>query len=264
MMKFLKPLLAALGLAALGSASASVKPDWIETQNFNGKPATVYTSNLADVVFDPSGEIIGWYIKLNAGTRLIDEKDGQPNFIKLTGEQGTVNLVRGGSALRVDIAGNTAARTPRPVQLVRDVAGNRMQAIFTYSQGAATVTKTVVLHPRQFNMQTEINVMGASGYTVAFDGLGKNAAPAIRNLGQGGQVVEGAATTKNVQYAALYDTLTTGFLGLGSNSYTANMMVVRPGTGTTLSATTVGGQKAGLILNAAGRTSSTSTAARTS
>ncbi len=256
MMKFLKPLLAALGLAALGSASASVKPDWIETQNFNGKPATVYTSNLADVVFDTSGEIVGWYIKQAAGTRLIDDKGGQPDFSKLTGEKGAMNLVRGGSALRVDIAGNTAAKTAKPVQLVRDVAGNRMQAIFSYSQGTATVTKTVVLHPRQFNMQTEINVVGASGYTVAFDGLGKNANPGIRNLAQGGQVVEGAVSSKNVQYAALFDTLTTGFLGLGSNSYTAHMLVVRPGSGNPagnkLSSATVGGQQASLTLKAAG------------
>ena len=258
MMKFLKPLLAALGLAALGSASASVKPDWIETQNFNGKPATVYTSNLADVVFDTSGEIVGWYIKQAAGTRLIDDKGGQPDFSKLTGEKGAVNLVRGGSALRVDITGNTAAKTAKPVQLVRDVAHNRMQAIFSYSQGAATVTKTVVLHPRQFNMQTEINVVGASDYTVAFDGLGKNANPGIRNLTQGGQAVEGAASSKNVQYAALFDTLTTGFLGLGSNSYTAHMLVVRPGSGNLagnmLSSATVGGQHASLTLKAAGNT----------
>ena len=258
MMKFLKPLLAALGLAALGSASASVKPDWIETQNFNGKPATVYTSNLADVVFDSSGEIVGWYIKQAAGTRLIDDKGGQPDFSKLTGEKGAVNLVRGGSALRVDIAGNTAAKTAKLVQLVRDVAHNRMQAIFSYSQGAATVTKTVVLHPRQFNMQTEINVVGASGYTVAFDGLGKNVNPGIRNLAQGGQVVEGAVSSKNVQYAALFDTLTTGFLGLGSNSYTAHMLVVRPGSGNPagnkLSSATVGGQQASLTLKAAGNT----------
>ncbi len=257
-MKFLNPLLAVLGLAAAGSAGASVKPDWIETQNFNGKPATIYTSNLADVVFNPSGEIVGWYIKQAAGTRLIDDKNGQPDFSKLIGEKGAVNLVRGGSALRVSVTGNTAVKTAKPVQLVRDVAGNRMQAIFTYSQGAATVTKTVVLHPRQFNMQTEINVVGATGYTVVFDGLGKNANPGIRNLAQGGQVVEGAAGSKNVQYAALFDTLTTGFLGLGSNSYTAHMLVVRPGVGnpagSPLSSTTVGGQQASLTLRAAGST----------
>ena len=279
MMKLFKPVLALLGLAAIGTASASVKPDWIETQNFDGKSATVYTSNLADVVFNPAGEIVGWYIKQAAGTRLIDDKGGQPDFSKLLGEkpkdgnkgkEGAPNLVRNeqtvngvvtvqaGRGLEVMIPGNTAAKTTRPVQLVRDVAHNRMQAIFTYSQGAATVTKTVVLHPRQFNMQTEINVVGASGYTVSFDGLGKNANPGIRNLAQGGTVVEGAASTKNVQYAALFDTLTTGFLGLGSNSYTAHMLVVRLGAGnpagSTLSSATVGGQQASLTLNAAGST----------
>ncbi len=255
MMKLLKPVLALLGLAALGTASASVKPDWIETQNFNGQPATIYTSNLADVVFNSSGEIVGWYIKQAAGTRLIGEQNGQPDFAKLIGEKGAVNLVRGGQALRVDIAGNTAAKTAKPVQLVRDVAHNRMQAIFTYTQGAATVTKTVVLHPRQFNMQADINVAGASAYTVGFDGLGKNANPGIKSLGAAGTVVEGPQTTQNLQYAALFDTLTTGFLGLGSNSYSAHLLVVRPRAVTgPLSATTVGGQKAGLTLNATGNT----------
>ncbi len=259
MMKLLKPVLALLGLSALGTASASVKPDWIQTQSFNGQPATIYTSNLADVVFNSSGEIVGWYIKQAAGTRLIDEKNGQPDFAKLIGEKGAVNLVRGGQALRVDISGVSGAKTASPVQLVRDVAHNRMQAIFTYSQGAATVTKTVVLHPRQFNMQADINVAGASNYTVAFDGLGKNANPGVRNLAQGGTVVEGAATTKNIQYAAIFDTLTTGFLGLGSNSYTAHMLVVRPRpaageAAAPISATTVGGQKASLSLAGTGNT----------
>lgn len=259
MMKLLKPVLALLGLSALGMAGASVKPDWIQTQNFNGQPATVYTSNLADVVFNSSGEIVGWYIKQAAGTRLIDDKNGQPDFAKLIGEKGAVNLVRGGQALRVTVAGVSGAKTASPVQLVRDVAHNRMQAIFTYSQGAATVTKTVVLHPRQFNMQTDINVAGASSYTIAFDGLGKNADPGVRNLAQGGAVVEGAATTKNIQYAAIFDTLTHGFLGLGSNSYTAHMLVVRPRpaageAAAPLSATTLGGQKASLTLTGAGNT----------
>ncbi|GGJ74685.1 membrane protein insertase YidC [Deinococcus aquiradiocola] len=254
MMKLLNPVLALLGLAALGSAGASVKPDWIQTQNFNGKPATVYTSNLADIAFDQNGEIIGWYIKQTAGARLIDDKDGQPDFSKLIGQKGATNLVRGSSALRVTVPGNTAARTARPVQLVRDVAHNRMQAIFTYAQGAATVTKTVVLHPRQFNMQADINVSGATGYTIAFDGLGQNKDPGIRNLAQGGSVVQGPATTRNMQYAAVYDTLTTGFLGLGSNSYTAHLLVVRPGAGTTLDATTTGGPQANLTLQAKGDT----------
>ena len=255
MMKLLNPLLALLGLAAVGTAGASVKPDWIQTQNFNGQPATVYTSNLADIVFNGSGEIVGWYIKQAAGTRLIDEKNGQPDFAKLIGEKGAVNLVRGGQALRVKLAGNTAAKVAQPVKLKADIAANVLQAIFTYSQGAATVTKTVVLHPRQFNMQADINVTGADGYTIGFDGLGKNANPGIKGLSQGKTVVEGAATTPNLQYASLFDTLTTGFLGLGSNSYTAHMLVVRPAlAGAPLSATTVGGAQSSLTLNASGDT----------
>jgi YidC/Oxa1 family membrane protein insertase len=263
-MKLLKPLLSLLGplmaLAAVGSASAAETPnwiqkqksDWIRTQNFNGKPATIFTSNLADVVFNDQGEIIGWYVKQAAGGRLIDNKDGQPDFGKLLGEKGTVNLVRGGSALRVNIAGNTAAPAARPVQTFRDSSAdqNPTRAVFTYSQGAATVTKTVTVHPRQFNMQVAVNVVGATGYSLSFDGLGKNANPGSKSLAQGGQVVQGPTTVQNTQYAALFDTLTTGFLGLGSNSYTAHMLVVRPGKGNTapFSATVADGQKASLTL----------------
>ncbi len=264
----LKAALALLGLGVLGTANAAEpnwiqkqKPDWITTQNFNGKPATIFTSNLADVVFNNQGEIIGWYVKQAAGARLIDNKNGQPDFSKLIGEKGATNLVRGGSSLRVTIAGNTAAKVAQPVQTFRDSSKdqNPTRAVFTYTQGAATVTKTVVLHPRQFNMQADVNVTGAAGYTIAFDGLGKNADPGVRNLAQGGTVVEGGATTRNVQYAAIFDTLTHGFLGLGSNSYTAHMLVVRPRTeaGQTaapLSAITVGGQQASLTLNATGNT----------
>jgi YidC/Oxa1 family membrane protein insertase len=277
MMKFLKPLLAALGLAAVGSAGASVKPDWIDTQNFNGKPATVYTSNLADIAFDDRGEIVGWYVKQTPGQKYDwveeDQKQKDGSVIKTSVYRGTgplpisaatigVSLVptesrvnnvvvqKAGRALTVNIPGNTAEVIVKPVQLVRDVAHNRMQAVFTYSQGAATVTKTVVLHPRQFNMQVDVNVTGGSPYSLAFDGLGKNANPGSKSLSQGQQVVEGPVTTQKVQYASLFDTLTFGFLGLGSNSYTAHMLVVRPANSnsTPFNVTTVAGQKASLTL----------------
>ena len=268
MMKLLKPpalkvmlaLVAPLLALSMGNAGAAEIPnwiqkqkaDWISTQNFNGKPATVFTSNLADVVFNTQGEIVGWYVKQAAGARLIDNKNGQPDFSKLIGEKGTVNLVRGGSALRVQIAGNAAAKTARPPVLKYDAAGNPTTAVFTYSQGAATVTKTITVHPRQFTMQSEINVVGAGGYTIAFDGLGKNANPGVRSLATGGQVVEGPASTAKLQYVSVFDTLTTGFLGLGSNSYTAHMLVVRPEAGSSLSAKALGGQQASLTLNATG------------
>ncbi|ULH16547.1 membrane protein insertase YidC [Deinococcus sp. KNUC1210] len=247
----LKPVLALLGLTALGTAGASVKPDWIETQNFNGKPATVYTSNLADVVFDNTGEIIGWYIKQNPGTRLIDDKSGTPDFSKLIGEKGAINMVRteqktngvttvqSGRALVVALPGNTAPKTAKPVQLVRDVAHNLMQATFSYSQGAATVTKTVVLHPRQFNMQIDLNVTGSTGYDIRFDGLGRNATPAVKAIAVGTATLQSVGTTSNIQYAALQD----------NPSQTAHALIVRPRAGTTLNAVTAGGAAASITLN---------------
>ncbi|WP_425148007.1 YidC/Oxa1 family membrane protein insertase [Deinococcus sp.] len=250
-----KPLLALLALATLGTASASVKPDWIQTQDFGGKPATVYTSNLADVVFDNAGEIVGWYIKQNPGTRLIDEKNGVPNFSKLIGEQGAVNMVRSeaktngvvttraGRALVVTLPGNAAQKVAKPVQLVRDVAHNRMQAIFSYTQGAATITKTVLLHPRQFNMQVDLNVAGGTGpYTIGFDGLGKNATPSVKAVAVGSDAVQGVGTVQSIQYAALQD----------SPSQAAHALIVRPQTGTRIGALMAGGAAASIVLKASG------------
>ena len=251
----LKPLLALLGLTAVGSASASVNPDWIQTQSFGGQPATVYTSNLADVVFDSSGEIVGWYIKQNPGTRLIDTVNGAPDFSKLIGEKGAINMVRAeqkvngvttvkpGAALVVALPDNAAPKLAKPVQLLRDVKGNRMQAIFSYSQGGATVTKTVLLHPRQFKMQVDVNVAGVDGpYSVRFDGLGKNATPNVKALAVGSAAVQGAGKVQNIQYAALQD----------NPSQAAHALIVVPQPGTALNAEVVGGAAASLTLGVTG------------
>lgn len=70
---FLLPLLALLGL---GSASAAVTARWIEADfNGDGRKDLIATSNLADVVFNPEGEVIGWYPKVAPGSNLITEQN---------------------------------------------------------------------------------------------------------------------------------------------------------------------------------------------
>ncbi|MFC4455852.1 membrane protein insertase YidC [Deinococcus sonorensis] len=259
MTKLLKSLLALASLAALGTAGANVTPEWIQADfNGDGQKDAIYTSNLADIVFNPQGEVIGWYVKVQPGKAIIKRTTNKQtnavgydfSALQKAGNGVASNLVGqdGGKALEVRIPGVTGAKTAEPMQLATDIPHNRLTATFRYSQGAATVTKAVVLHPRQFNVQATFNVTGASGYSVNFAGLSRNADPAVKAAAQGGQLQSGQTQVQNIQYAAMQDAINHGFLGLGSNSYTASALIVRPQSGTTANVSTTTGQKAALSL----------------
>ena len=224
---FMVPLLALLGLS---SASAAVTSRWIEADfNGDGRKDLIATTNLADIVFNAEGEVIGWYPKIQPGQNLIEEKDGKYGFNRL---KNSPNLVRGGKALQVVLPGNTEKKTGGTFKADADISANRMSATFTYQQGDATVTKNIVMHPRQFKLDTEIGVQGAQNYRVNFDGLGNVANPAVKAVESGDIDVETDGTVRNIEYAALQEEITNGFLGLGSNSYTAMALIVKPGEGT--------------------------------
>ena len=55
-------------LALLPVAHASLEPAWVEVDaNFDGKPDLVAVTNLADIAFNPKGEIVGWFFKIVKG-----------------------------------------------------------------------------------------------------------------------------------------------------------------------------------------------------
>lgn len=249
---FVLPLLALLGL---GSASAAVTPHWIQADfNGDGRPDYIATSNLVDIVFNPQGEITGWYPKVAPGSNLIQQQNGAYNFQRL---KNGVNLVRGGKALTVALPGNTASPQAAPVELSPSAQQfaqnpriaaeqNRLSATFRYTQGDATVTKTVVLNPRQFALRANVNVTGAPNYTLNFAGLSRSNNPSVKAVTQGSSDVQTSGTVNNIQYAALQEDPGT------FNSQAVTALIVRPIEGTRASVSLQGGQNANLALRLSG------------
>lgn len=245
MKKYLLPL--AL-LAGLGTASAAVQPRWIQADfNGDGRQDLIATSNLSDVVFNPEGEVIGWYPKLAAGTNVIQQKNGRLSFDRL---KKSINLVQGGKSLEVLIPGNSAPKTGATFTESADIAQNRLEATFRYTQGGATVQKTVVLHPRQFNVDVTTSVQGADSYTLNFHGLRGSADPLVKAVAAGSATVQSAGTVQNIRYAGLQER--PGLL----NSQSATALLVRPLDGTTANVSLQGGQNARLSVQLPGNQAS--------
>ena len=276
--------LAALALALSGCAGMGqpgtlgrvLQPGWIQADiDGNGSKELIAQTNLADVAFNPEGEIIGWYVKVNPGSQLIKPNPEQANADKtynfdqlkgalslnlVGGRNGPDNkplLISGRKALEVAIAGNTAAPTTQTPVTETNIAQNRLSATFTYTQGGATVTKKVTLHPRQFSIQADVNVAGAGAYTLKFPGLATTSNPEVKALPVGAAAPTlTPGTTEQAAYAALQSPIS----GLFHNSQTAAAIVIRPqqgGQGGTpaqgpLNVTTLGGADASLRVNATG------------
>ncbi|NTY01762.1 YidC/Oxa1 family membrane protein insertase [Deinococcus sp. JMULE3] len=135
-----------------------------------------------------------------------------------------------------------SAETTTPTGLTTDMAANRQDAVFRYTQGGATVTKTVTLHPRNFKVDLKTEVTGGSErVNVLFPGLGKADNPRVQAYAQGGAqpaTVQGSGTltVENIQYAALQE----------NPSQVAHALMVLPQGGTQVNATLTGGSQ-GLI-----------------
>ncbi|WP_019585332.1 membrane protein insertase YidC [Deinococcus apachensis] len=224
----------------------AITPEWIRA-DFDGRPGDelIATSNLQDVVFNRRGEVIGWYVKGYAGTPYIKRQaDGTYDFSALKNQRGIVNMVGNRRALAVS-AGNVLGPT-QPAQVTvpttsLDLAQNRQEAVFRYTQNGATVTKTVTLHPRNFKVDVRTSIEGGpQNYTMLFPGLGKADNPRVQAVPVGGQpaAVQGNGTlsVQNIQYAALQE----------NPSQIAHALIVRPQGGTTANATLTGGAQ-GLI-----------------
>lgn len=205
----------------------AITPEWIRA-DFDGRPGDEFiaTSNLQDVVFNRRGEVIGWYVKGYAGTPYIKRRaDGTYDFSALQNQRGIVNMVAGRRALAVVGEGlgpdqNAQVTTPT---LTQNLAQNRQDAVFRYTQNGATVTKTVTLHPRNFKVDVRTSVQnGPENYNMLFPGLGRAGNPRVQAVPVGGQpaAVQGSGTlsVRNIQYAALQE----------NPSQIAHALIVRP------------------------------------
>ncbi|AWN24466.1 preprotein translocase YidC [Deinococcus irradiatisoli] len=264
-------VLTGCGVGQPGSFGHVLQSGWIQADiDGNGTKDLIAQTNLADVVFNPEGEIIGWYVKVNPGSQLIkanndgtynlDALKGALTFNLVGGRNGSDNkplLISGRKALEVQLAGNTAQPVAQTPITETNLGQNRLNATFTYTQGDVTVTKKVVLHPRQFSIQADVNVAGAGAYTLNFPGLATTTDPEVKALPSGAPA---PTTTPGTIPNAAYAALQTSIGGLIHNSQTAAALLIRPqqgGQGGTpqqgpLNVTTVGGTDARLTVNASG------------
>ncbi|ANE43030.1 membrane protein insertase YidC [Deinococcus puniceus] len=243
----------------LPSFNNAIKPEWIRA-DFDGLPGDEFiaTSNLQDVVFNDRGEVIGWYVKLYAGTPFIKkDSTGKYDFTALKAQRSIMNLVgqpsvQGEGAAAFPADRRAFALTGGPLdpaqpaeatapQLTQSLPQNRQDAVFRYTQGGATVTKTVTLRPRSFKVDVKTTVTGGpERVTMLFPGLAKAANPRVQAVPVGGQPasVQGSGTTtvQNIQYAAIQEV--GGTFGPGQN---AHALIVRPQAGTNADATLTGG-----------------------
>ncbi|WP_293913400.1 membrane protein insertase YidC [Deinococcus sp.] len=286
-------LLSGCGVGQPGQFGHVLQAGWIQA-DFDGdkKPDLIAQTNLADIAFNSQGEIIGWYVKVNPGSQLVKQgQGGSYNFDGLKGslvtnllgvKNGPDNkplLVSGRKGLEVVLGGAdaSATRQVQPPTTKTELGQNRLSAVFIYTQGGATVTKTVVVHPRQFTIQADVNVAGAATYKLNFAGLAREGDPAIKALPSGAATpVLNAGTTEKVSYAAIQSPAA----GLFHNSQTSAALLIRPQQGgqggagagasitnaaaaqtpaaqtpaaqTPFSVTTLGGANASLSVNATG------------
>ncbi|WP_291430036.1 membrane protein insertase YidC [Deinococcus sp.] len=259
--RHLLPLVAVGGALLLSSCGQTgplptfgkaITPEWI-TADFDGQPGDelIATSNLQDVVFNARGEVIGWFVKQNAGTPYIKQVNGVWDFSALKNQKLMPNMVGERRAFAVQADGGLdpaqPAQTQPPTGLnspnpTTDLKANRQDAVFRYTQGGVSVTKTVTLHPRNFKIDVKTEVTGGpQQVNMLFPGLGKADNPRVQGYATGAAspaAVQGSGTlqVKNIQYAALQE----------NPSQTAHALIIRPQQGTAVNATLTGGPQ-GLI-----------------
>lgn len=232
----------------------AITAEWIKA-DFDGQPGDEFiaTSNLQDIVFNARGEVIGWYVKSYAGTPFIKKRgDGTYDFSALQNSKSIVNMVGGaqGSGFAPDrrafaLKGGPLdpaqdAQTQAPT-LNADLSANKQEAVFKYTQGGASVTKTITLHPRNFKIDIKTDVQGGPDkVNMLFPGLGKADNPRVQAVPVGGQAASvqgsGSTTVNNIQYAALQE----------NPNQLAHALIVFPQAGTQVNATLTGGPQ-GLI-----------------
>ncbi|MDV6373166.1 membrane protein insertase YidC [Deinococcus arenicola] len=253
--RLLLPLIAATGALLLTGCGQTgplpvfgkaITSDWIKA-DYDGKPGDEYiaTSNLQDVVFNERGEVIGWFVKSYAGTPYIKRKaDGTVDLSGLKAQASLVNMVGERKALALTGDGLDPAQPAQATvpQLSTNLPANEQTGIFKYTQNGVSVTKTVVLHPRNFKIDLKTDVTGGpTRVNMLFPGLGKNDSPSVQANAQGAATpvkVQGAGTqtVENIQYAALQE----------KPNQLAHALILRPQSGTTVNATLTGGEQ-GLI-----------------
>ncbi|MFC6616375.1 YidC/Oxa1 family membrane protein insertase [Deinococcus radiophilus] len=259
-----KKLLLAMGGALLLTGCGSTGPippfghtltqDWIQA-DFDGQQGSesISRTNLADIVFNNKGEIIGWYVKNYAGSPYIKEnRDGTFDFTALQNERGITNLVNG-PALAIQAEGLDAdapVQAQEP-QLTNNEETNEQVAVFRYEQGGVPITKTVTIHTRNYLINVQTEVGGDVGeYQMVLPGLANEGNPRVRALPTVGEsaTVQGAGVTsvENIRYAAMQHV---------PPNQMSPALLLRPAGDTQIDVNMTGGSNAQLALGLSGNSS---------
>ena len=200
--------LAILALALLPVAHASLEPDWVEVDaNFDGKPDLVAVTNLADIAFNPKGEIVGWFFKIVKGQDISQPRASGFNLFGISlGGGNTVSVpynglpsLVGGPSATIAIPGQEKAITEKPVTTA---SADLMEATFRYRQGNASVEKHFRLNPRRLTLNLDVKTSGIAKPNLEFIGFDL-ANPQKKLLEQGSQKPLDGGSVKALGYAAL-------------------------------------------------------------
>lgn len=215
-------------VAPLPTFGQAIIPEWIQA-DFDEKPGQelIATSNLQDIVFNNRGEVIGWYIKPNAGTPFIKKNsNGQYDFSSLQqGHGGIANMVGSRAAFTIEAEGID----PKEEVIVegpfftQNNENNTQTATFKYSQDGIIVQKDFIINQRNFKIDLKTNITGVDEAKILFPGLGRNNNPRVQavpvgNLQPISVTGNGTAFVKNAQYAALQE----------QPSQIAHALIIRP------------------------------------
>jgi YidC/Oxa1 family membrane protein insertase len=216
---------ALLGTFFSGSALASLEPNWVTPTKVtkeitnpdgsksnaavsepdidkDGKGDYIAVTNLVDIVFNESGEILGWYPKLVKGT---DNKNnyGPLSTLVMKNARSSVVLTNDGKPL-----GTPSNVVPPKLEINGDQNNRELRATFQYNASGSSVTKIYNLKARELTLNLDLKVTGLSNYQIEFVGLG-DGKPLMKALESGAsaplEVGETASSgeVKNAVYASM-------------------------------------------------------------
>jgi YidC/Oxa1 family membrane protein insertase len=218
-------VMALLGTFFSNSALASLEPNWITPTKItkeisnpdgsktnamvsepdidkDGKGDYIAVTNLVDIAFNDTGEILGWYPKLVKGTDNKGNYDRHSTLV-MKDARSVVVLANDGKPL-----GTPSNVVPPKLEMNGEPNDRVLTATFQYSAGGSSITKIFNLKARELTLALELNVTGLSNYQIEFVGLG-DGKPVMKALESGAsaplEVGETASSgeVKNALYASM-------------------------------------------------------------
>ena len=170
---------ALLGTFFSSSALASLEPNWVTPTKVtkeitnpdgsksnaavsepdidkDGKGDYIAVTNLVDIAFNDTGEILGWYPKLVKGTDNKGNYDRHSTLV-MKDARSVVVLTNAGQPL-----GTPSSVVPPKLEINGDQNNRELTATFQYNAGGSSVTKIYSLKARELTLNLDLKVTGLS------------------------------------------------------------------------------------------------------